>query len=126
MATNLPLSIDNMINEHLLGLGTKSPVQLSPGQECDMSVQIATRNAKENKLNNLSGPAPNLNNSKINRENLTPKQENDKNVAKSNSKYASSENGGQRKAFRRMPDVEYDILMNEIARIKNNIQQDVS
>lgn len=119
-----------MINEHLLGLGIKSPVQLSPGQEHDMNVIIATRHAKEIELKDDSTQRVT---------NLPDLLTKDKNNVKLTNFLNDKENGGVtkiaaknglleedwRKKFRPASDIEYDILMNEVLRIKNNLQQDV-
>lgn len=115
-----------MINKHLLGLEIKSPIHLT---ERDMNVEIAICYGKENELNNSSASTTNLNNyAKNNSKNLTLKKENDKNIEKDmqkNSKFVSLGNDWKKKKFCQI-DVKYDILMNEIGRIKNNIQQDVN
>ena len=102
--------------------GTKSAVQLSPGQEHAMQVIIATAKGKENQLAENGGVAYDLPNGDTG----------DQNVAKmklaggeSADKKAGTMDPDWRVKYRPPPDVGYDLLMAEIGRIKENIRMEV-
>lgn len=112
--------ISNDSFRHLdnLSPGTKSAVQLSPNQEHSMSVTIATH-GKESELPHLetTNGLPNSFSKKvissidvIDNQNKNKKQLNDP---------------LWKQKYRPIIDVEYDLLMNEVGRIKQNIKNEV-